>query len=611
MSHSTSGRRSRLTSLRIRVALLVLLAVLPAVVLSLYTAAVQRRDDIAAAQDTALRVARRASSEQARRLAGAHELLVTLAQLPDVRHGHGERCDAVLRRLLNAHDLYVNFGVIAPDGRVLCSALPVPEDTNLADRTYFRRAVATRGFALGDHQIGRITGRATINVAQPIEDGGAIVGVVFAAIDLAALNKIVVDAGLPAGATLTIVDGQGTILVRHPHAARWIGKTVPEAPTVSVVRAVRTGVAEAVNLDGVPALLGFTPLLDRPDSGDVYVSIGIPAEAAVAGANRQLRLNLLVLAVAAALGFGAAFGASSAFVLRPIDGLVNGARRVAAGDLSVRVPERGGREIAELTSAFNEMTAALARDRAVREETQRQLEAQRESLHRSERLAAIGRLAAGVAHELRNPLAVVGGRVELLTRALASGEVPDGAALTRHVSSLADASERMQSIMQSLSTASKPPKPEPQTLELAQLLAAVRALVVYEAHRTGVEIQVDVPESALTASGDRSHLIQVLLNLTSNAIEAMHQRGGQVVLRARRAADTGRPVLEVADTGPGIPPERVERIWDAFYTTKAEGTGLGLAIVRSLVEENGGRIDVTSEVGRGTVFTIVLAAAGR
>jgi C4-dicarboxylate-specific signal transduction histidine kinase len=592
----------------VRLCILVLLALLPSFALILYSAAMQRRQDIAEVQETALRLARLASSEQGRRLAGTQELLIALAQVPEIRRGDTPACNALLQRLLKGYQLYVNFGVIAPDGRLVCSALPISAPMNLADRSYFRRAMTSRSFALGDYQIGRLTGRATINVAYPVqEDTQTIVGVVFAAIDLAALNDIVRQANLPEGSTLTITDGQGTILVRYPDADRWVGKSLPDAPTIAVVRTLHAGVAEAINLDGVSALLGFTPLLDRPDSGDVYVSVGIPKRAAVASANRHLLFNLLGLGGVAALGFGAAFVASGAFVLRPVHRLLAGTRRVAAGGLNVRLPERGGGELEELTHAFNEMTAALERDQAEREETQRQLHAQRDSLYRSEKLAAIGRLAAGVAHELRNPLSVVGGRIELLRLALAAGRTPDAPTLSKHVTQLREASTRMHSIMEGLSTSSKPSKPEPQVLDLDQLLAGIRELVAYEARSANVAVRRELEEAGLTARGDRSHLTQILLNLATNAVQAMAGRGGELVLRARHGLDKHEVVVEVADTGPGIAADHLEKIWDAFYTTKAEGTGLGLAIVRSLVEENGGHINVVSEVGKGTVFTVVLS----
>ena len=133
---------------------------------------------------------------------------------------------------------------------------------------------------------------------------------------------------------------------------------------------------------------------------------------------------------------------------------------------------------------------------------------------------------------------------------------------------------------------SKPPKAEVQTLDAALLLTTVFEMLGFSARAAGVRLTVDMPPRALRLLGDRSHLLQVLLNLATNAIEAVGP-GGLVALAARPGEDR-EVILEIADNGPGIPPEVEARIWEPFFTTKTEGTGLGLPIVRSLVKEMGG-----------------------
>jgi signal transduction histidine kinase len=131
--------------------------------------------------------------------------------------------------------------------------------------------------------------------------------------------------------------------------------------------------------------------------------------------------------------------------------------------------------------------------------------------------------------------------------------------------------------------------------------------VAYQARKVDVVIAVDTPADLPPVRGDRSQVMQILLNLSSNAIEAMAGRGGQLSLRAGVRGESGRQGVrvEVADTGPGIPPETLVRIWEPFFTTKAKGTGLGLSIVRGLVaEQPGAALDVESQPGRGTTFTL-------
>lgn len=228
---------------------------------------------------------------------------------------------------------------------------------------------------------------------------------------------------------------------------------------------------------------------------------------------------------------------------------------------------------------------------------------------RNEKMAALGQLAAGIGHELKNPLTVIGTRVEVLARQLARGAPQDPGDLQRHLTSLGEAAARMRRIMEGLSAYSKPSKPEPVPLDVGALLAGANEVVAFEARKSGVDIIVDVPTSLPTVRGDRSQLMQVLVNLATNAIQAMSEtRGGALTLRARQ--QDGHVVIEIVDTGPGIPEALHAKVWEPFYTTKAEGTGLGLSIVRGLVEEQSdATLRFESQPGIGTTFTITLPAA--
>lgn len=228
--------------------------------------------------------------------------------------------------------------------------------------------------------------------------------------------------------------------------------------------------------------------------------------------------------------------------------------------------------------------------------------AERQQLIEQERLAALGRLAAGVGHELKNPLTVIDARIKMLDLHKADPE-----ATARDMASLREASARMKRIMAGLSNYAKPPRAELQPLDVDELLRGITELVVYQARRTNVSIAVEVLADLPQIRAERSQLTQILVNLATNAIDAMVDGGGTLTLRGIARAD--RVDIEVADTGPGIPPDRLEGIWTAFYTTKPEGTGLGLSIVRALVmEQPGATISVHSEVGRGTTFTISFPA---
>ncbi len=576
------------------------MALVPVSVLLVSSALDERRQAALRVQEAALRLARLAATNQGQLVLATHHLLAGLAQLREVQRRDAAGCGRLFAELLREYSLYANLGAIRPDGELFCSAVPFEGRIRLGDRAYFRRAVATRQFAIGEYQIGRATRRATLNVAYPaLDERGDLRAVVFAALDLAWLNRLVAGADLPPGSTFTVIDQNGTVLVRHPEPAAWIGRTLPREE-VRGLFGTRSGVAEAAIFDGVPRLFGFTPLLDGRERGDLLVAIGIPRRTVLAQIDRALRQNLAWLAGIGLLTALAAGTGAHLLVMRPVDVLIGATRRLAAGDLAARTGLAGhGGELGQLAAAFDRMGEAL-------QARQAEIERHYEALLRSEKLAELGRLAAGVAHELRNPLTVVGARAQLLERAAAE-RPPQPEVIAGHVRALQDAAERMGRIVQGLSSYSRPARSAPARLDVLPLLAGVQELVAYQARKQDVAVRVEAPPAVPAVLADRSEMTQVLVNLAMNAIEAMGA-GGRLTLRAHTGP--GTVLLEVADTGPGIPPAVMERIWEPFYTTKPEGTGLGLSIVRALVDKQpGAAIAVESVPGRGTTFRITLPAA--
>lgn len=219
-----------------------------------------------------------------------------------------------------------------------------------------------------------------------------------------------------------------------------------------------------------------------------------------------------------------------------------------------------------------------------------------------ERLATLGRLAAELAHELKNPLAILRGGLELLARELEQHPPDEAAWLRHHLDRLQRATAQILRLVSSLSTASKPPRAGFQPVAVADLLNDTHEPVAPRLRQVRVGVE---PEPALHVAGDRSQLLEVLLNLATNAVEAM-DAGGALSLRAWGEAEA--VIVEVADTGPGIPPELEARVWEPFFTTKAEGTGLGLAIVRELVDAHGGSLSLASQPGAGTTVRLRLPA---
>lgn len=581
-----------------------LLAALPALGLLLYTAHAQREDAIADTQETALRLARLTARDHRRLIETTRELLAILVEVREVRGRDRQACSDLFARLLRQYHHITNVAAADADGRIFCSGVPLSGPVSAKDRLYFRTAMATRDFAVGEFQIGRITGRPALNVAMPAMENGSVRMVVTAGIDLSFLKHIVEETGLPAGTEFTIVDRNGTVLVRQPDGEQWVGKTVPDVPSIAVVRRMGVGVAEAADLDGVRRLLGFVPVLDGGRAGDVFVSFAFPRGAAVADANRLLGWNIGGLLLVTTLAVAGAWVFGDTLVVRRVHGLVAATARIAGGDLRARVRAMRGGELGQLEDGFNAMATAIeARENALQHSLD-EIRRHREALTRSEKLAELGRLAAGIAHELRNPLTVIDGRVQMLQRQVRQGTVPPADRLAPHLEGVATATDRMKHIVQGLSNYSRPAKAELVVLDAGQLVAGARELLAYPARERDVAIELDLAPDPLPVKAEPSELTQVLVNLATNAIEVT-PRGGRVTLHT--GADGDRVIVEVRDTGGGIPADILSHMWEPFYTTKTEGTGLGLSIVAGLVaKQPGARIDVDSLAGRGSTFRVTL-----
>src|SRR3989475_3320734 len=247
--------------LRIRLLVFVLLAFVPAIGLTLFTFADQRHHATEQAKDTALQLAHTATSSYERLILQTQSVLTGLAQLPALRQPIGTDCPKILRARMDEFLYYANIGVADIDGNLICSALPTNGRVNIADRPYFWRAVASGDFAIGEYQVGRVTGKGTINFGYPMLDARGRVGqVVYAALDLAWLNDFAANANLPPGSSVTVLDRKGTILARFPDSDAWVGKSEPEAPIVAATISGGEGTVEAAGLDGVARLYGFVPL---------------------------------------------------------------------------------------------------------------------------------------------------------------------------------------------------------------------------------------------------------------------------------------------------------------------------------------------------------------
>jgi signal transduction histidine kinase len=232
-----------------------------------------------------------------------------------------------------------------------------------------------------------------------------------------------------------------------------------------------------------------------------------------------------------------------------------------------------------------------------------------------DRLAALGEMAAGMAHELKNPLAGIEVMAGLLRR-----KVPDSPDAQSILTDIINEAKMANATVVEVLDYVRPVRLETERTSIAEVLDAAISMADGKARRGGIDVALSVADDLPLLHADRHQLCQVFTNLIINAFEAMEGRGhidvaagqGQVEEEHGPQGPTHVPtiVVHITDDGPGVPPEVVDKIFNPFFTTKAQGSGLGLAIVRKIIDAHDGRIDIASAAGRGTRFTVTLPISG-
>ncbi|HWI41189.1 MAG TPA: ATP-binding protein [Verrucomicrobiae bacterium] len=310
----------------------------------------------------------------------------------------------------------------------------------------------------------------------------------------------------------------------------------------------------------------------------------------------------------------------SRLVLRPLNRLGAATGRIAEGDLGCRVPVAGATEVAEMAASFNAMTDALRRkQREVElyvvsvEEASKRLQAAHEETLRSEKLASVGLLAAGTAHEIGSPLAAIIGYADLLEHEPGDAESAD------YARRIGREARRIDTIVRGLLQYARPSNPLVEAVAVAEVLEEVLDILRAQGVLKKIEVHLESPAGVPAVRADRNQLLQVFVNLILNARDAMPD-GGRLEISvqplggaetAGRAGD-GKVAIRISDSGTGIPTENLERIFDPFFTTKdpGKGTGLGLSICARILESFGGTICAESRQGGGATFIMTVPAVG-
>lgn len=528
-------------------------------------------------QQDELAIARNLAAQIDEVMAKARQTVQALAVHPDIVSMDPSRQRHALTLVTGVTELIDGFLISDAKGRVVVMDQTEPDTRRLLPSSVYEQFVspAARSGRTAFSAVYRTRGgEVAVAINAPILRGPRLLGVLTAGILLDKHSMGGIEAiRIGRSGYAYIIDEKGSIIV-HPQKERLLKSAAGRIPVEEFIQR-REGVIEFVNNEGIPVLAAFAPVKEAA----WRVVVRQPTEESYSHAEK-LRYFLLAVFLGSLL-CAAAVGAVLAWqISRPMDALARGVREVAEGRLDTRIPVTTGDEVGDLARTFNEMTERLR------------------GLARSERMAAVGQLAAGLAHEINNPLNVVSGFADFVLEKTAPDD-PRRQALE----DIGRETVRCQKLVSQLLDFAKPREPVRAAADLNDLVANAAALVRSQAKAQGVALELRLAEGLPQAVLDRDQITQALLNLCLNACQAM-PRGGVLTLETARR--DGRIEAAVSDTGGGIEADDLARIFTPFFTTKDHGTGLGLATSYAIAERHGGSLTARSRPGEGASFTLSL-----
>ncbi|MEO8259303.1 MAG: sensor histidine kinase [Acidobacteriota bacterium] len=598
----------RTPSIRRQVLVSACLLLLPIVIGAVWSSTRMRHERRAEVDAEAAALAATSAAYLDQYLRGLDSVAAVLITHPALSDPDHDSCNQLFADLLKAEPLLLDVVVRARDGAVNCSGLPGDRVSRRTPVTVFEGEVLSSGQpSISDLTISAETQKPTVVLGYPVPGpDGSPAGVLGFGVDLSRLQTLFASIPLPEGSVITLTDQRGLVLARSRDADRVIGTTmaVPNgegqgrSPTVAVQ-----------DLDGVDRLLA-TVMAGRAGWA---ISVGIP-QSVVADRSWPLRRRNITIVSIAALTSLIWWLWAGARLSRQLGELRDAARRIAGGDLSPPPPVAGAlnREVGAVQQALFTMAENIRQTRDALDQQARQERRMREKVEslqrqvvRQERLAAVGVLVSGVAHELNNPLQAILGGAELLERR--PGLPPDA---LEEIDFIKAQSARAREIIRNLSRFSRQRTGPPAPVDLQDVVAEVVQLRGTNLDDARISLEVRI-ESTRPVFANFTELEQVVLNFVINGEQAIRAAGPHQGRMTIRVSDVGAHVrLEVIDNGPGVSAENESKLFQPFFTTKpvGAGTGLGLSVGYGIIDAYHGTIGYDGSEWGGAVFFFELPA---
>ena len=536
-----------------------------------------------------------------RYLRGVDSTASVLVRHPAVVPPITAECSRLFAGVMRDQPLILDVVLRAPDGTLRCSGLQARDISPGAMDRHVDEVVSSGHSLVSGLTIGAVTHRPTVVMAFPVEGDRspqhagsrpAVAGVIDFEINLPRLQSLFAGIPVPDGSVITLTDRRGLVLARSRDADRFIGTTMEVSPPDSPGAAPR--MSAGADIDGVNRLFASATV----GRGGWVMTVGIPGSAVEARLRPLWRRILIVVFIAVSISCLLSWWLGGR-LSRQLNDLRAAAERIARGDLSP--PVLAGplnQELGALQDAFVTMAGNLRQTRETLESLQRQVV-------RQERLAAVGVLVSGVAHELNNPLQAILGSAQLLER---RPDMSSDALI--EIDLIKTQSARTREIIRNLSRFTSQHSGPPSAVDLHDVIAA--AIQLRRANLDAAEISLEVEtRSTRQVFANFTELEQVVLIFVINAqqaIEAADRRQGRLVIRL---LDAGKQVrLEVIDNGPGVSSNDEPKLFQPFFTTKpvGQGTGLGLSVSYGIVEAYGGTVGYQGNESGGATFFFELPA---
>jgi signal transduction histidine kinase len=534
-------------SIRIRLGLLILVAVLPALVFICFGVVLRYKEAHMNALIDLEQFTKAFSNEQDQTVEAARQLLVAISASPEVNSGE-YWCSVYLKNLLGNYSRYANFGVSDKYGNVVCSGVKTSGKINVSDRQFFKNAIETKKFSIGEYQIGSITKKAVLNFGYPITDAeGSITSVVFSSLDLSWINQYVANIETESeDVVLLLLDGNGVVLARSPEPNKWVGESFIKDPLIETILSKGKGTTDIIGLDNIKRIYSFQKLEGADPINPVYVVVGRTRNAVFKDADSNFRSSIIVLILLMIFVAIASWEVGKLFIIKKIEDL---------------------EELDKLKSEFVSIAS----------------------------------------HQLRTPLSAINWFTELIKDEKLTGVQKKimkniGESNQRMI-------DLVESLLNVSRIESDRLKIENKAVDVREILRESINEHKAKAKEKSQKIKLAVGKRRLMVYLDPKLLFQAVGNVIGNAIKYTRQKG-LIEISANSKKD--RVIITVKDNGYGIPKKNQDKIFQKFFRADniaeydIEGTGLGLYISKSIIQKIGGKISFISTEGKGTSFFIFL-----